>query len=62
MDLLSSEVELVRILNENELQLENMDKKHTYRLRKMEYNLRKESQKRGENNLEYHLGKIVQNS
>ena len=41
VDLISSEAELMMVLNEEKIQLKNLSLKETYRLRKMEYNLRK---------------------
>ncbi|MDQ0156527.1 hypothetical protein [Robertmurraya andreesenii] len=58
VDLISSEAELMMILNEEDIKIENISEQDTYRLRKMEYNLREENKNRSIRNFEYHLEKI----
>ncbi|WP_428912060.1 hypothetical protein [Niallia sp. Krafla_26] len=58
VDLISSEAELMMVLNEGTVQLKNLPSEETYRLRKMEYNLREENKERGKRNLEYHIGRL----
>lgn len=58
VDLISSEAELMMILNEEKIKMHELSSQETYRLRKMEYNLRAENIERGEKNLEYHLAKL----
>ncbi|MEH6954440.1 hypothetical protein [Neobacillus drentensis] len=58
VDLISSEAELMMKLMEKNIKLENMTSQETYRLRKMEYNLRTENKDRGQKNFDYHLEKI----
>lgn len=58
VDLISSEAELVMMLNEENIKLDEMTVDKTYRLRKMEYNLRQENKERGQGNLEYHLERM----
>lgn len=50
VDLISSEAELIMIMNEENIKLEELDSNETYRLRKMEYNLRNENKDRGKKN------------
>lgn len=58
VDIVSSEAELVMMLNEENIKFDEMTIDKTYRLRKMEYNLRQENKQRGQGNLEYHLEKL----
>jgi len=58
VDLVSSEAELLMMLNEENIKLDEMTVDKTYRLRKMEYNLRQENKTRGQGNLEYHLERM----
>lgn len=58
VDLVSSEAELMMILNEENIKLEDISLQETYRLRKLEYNLRVENKEKGQKNLNYHLEKM----
>lgn len=58
VNLISSEAELLMILNEKKMKIESLSPNETYRLRKMEYNLRNENKQRGQRNFDYHLEKI----
>lgn len=55
IDLFSSEADLMLLLKEENIQLQHFNVQDTYRLRKMEYNLREENKERREGNLRYHL-------
>lgn len=46
------------ILNEENIKLEDISLQETYRLRKLEYNLRVENKEKGQKNLNYHLEKM----
>ena len=58
VDLFSSEADLMMLLKEEDIQLQHLNVQDTYRLRKMEYNLREENKERGEGNLGYHLERL----
>ncbi|WP_156958500.1 hypothetical protein [Virgibacillus sp. SK37] len=59
IDLLSSEAELLGILQEEELALETIPQREVYRLRKLEYNLRStQDNDRSNQNIDYHLSKL----
>ena len=45
-------------LNDENIKLENMSSQETYRLRKMEYNLRNENKDHGQKNFDYHLERM----
>lgn len=58
VDLFSTEAQLLGLLNDRGLSLMEIPKQETYRLRKMEYNLRSENIDRGRQNLEYHMKQL----
>lgn len=58
VNLLSSEVELITLLNEKSISPSNLPAEGIYRLRKIEYNLQKENEECGKGNMKYHLRKI----
>jgi hypothetical protein len=58
VDLLSSEAELIGLLKQANRTLHTITAEETYRLRKMEYNVRKENEERGKGNLTYHLERL----
>ncbi|WJE21175.1 hypothetical protein QRY07_05315 [Bacillus cereus] len=58
VELFSSEEKLITLLNEKKLPVSKLQDEETYRLRKMEYNLRKENEERGKGNTEYHLERL----
>ncbi|MEL3971102.1 hypothetical protein AAEO50_02325 [Rossellomorea oryzaecorticis] len=59
VDLLSSEAELMMLLDENNISLDSIPQEHTNSLRKMEYNMRYENKDRSKRNLDYHLGSLI---
>jgi proteasome lid subunit RPN8/RPN11 len=62
IDLESSEAELLLMLDEEEIKLSTLRKADTYRLRKMEFNLRTEqNDPKSDENIKYHLKKLRQN-
>ncbi|WP_042458848.1 hypothetical protein [Neobacillus dielmonensis] len=58
VDLFSSEADLLMILNEENIKLKDVPPHETYRLRKMEFNLREENLERGKSNFDHHLEKL----
>lgn len=58
VDLISSEGELMMILNDKGLSIDRISVQETSSLRKIEYDLRKENRERSQGNLEYHLSKL----
>ena len=58
VDLVSSEAEVMMLLNDENIKLDEMTVDKTYRLRKMEYNLRQENKGHGQGNLDYHLKRM----
>jgi proteasome lid subunit RPN8/RPN11 len=60
IDLESSEADLLCMLNEEKIKLQDLQAEDTYRLRKLEFNLRTEqNNKNSEDNIKYHLTKLM---
>lgn len=59
VDLISSEANLIKALNDQKIMISDLTNDDSYSLRKLEYNLRKEREEKGKGNLKYHLGKII---
>ncbi|MNW69153.1 hypothetical protein D3C74_480960 [compost metagenome] len=57
MNLFSSEAELLNQLGQNKIKIDTLSAADVLRLRKIEYNLRENNERRGKNT-EYHLERL----